>query len=351
MWTRPQCIQMLPQAENGLAFLGTETSPRTYENLIAHSFPLPESLDLSGADVMLQSSDHAKFLVHKAILASSSPVFKDMFSLPQPQNSGSVDGLPVVDISEDSELVGSLITFLYPIPSEIPTSWDRILALLSAAQKYDMGAVQASIRGEVARRKVPALDGTQAFRAFAIASNSRLLPEMNMAAALTLDSPMTFEHLGGDLQLFERSGLHELANFRKSCRDQLVTCFKSFLDPLKRPSNIWTGCPGKRAERLDSNKKRAEPFIKDTPSLPEWVHALFTQQIEDLKQDFTRPLANPSIIRANYLQALQSHAACSYSGCCNCCLKIHALNGEDYCAQLERAITRAREKPCVVCRE
>ena len=264
-----------------------------------------------------------------------------MFSLPQPQNIGPADGLPVVDISEDAELVGSLITFLYPIPSEIPTSWDRVLALLSAAQKYDMGAVQASIRGEVARRKLPALNGTQAFRVFAIASNNRLLPEMNMAASLTLDSPMTFEHLGGDLQLFERSGLHELANFRKSCRDQLVTCFQSFLDPLKSPSNIWTGCPG----------KRVEPSIKDAPTLPEWVHAIFTQQIEDLKQDFTRPLANPSIIRANYLQALERHAAYSYPLRCLFCLETHASKGENYCAQLEQAITRAWEKPCVACRE
>lgn len=332
---------MLPQAEDGLTFLGTETSPRIYEDSIAHSFPLPECLDISGADVILQSSDHAKFLMHKAILASSSPVFRDIFSLPQPPNSGLVDGLPVVDISEDAGLVGFLITFLYPIPSKIPTSWDRTLALLSAAQKYDMGAIQASIRGEVARRKLPALDGTQAFRAFAIASNSRLLPEMKMAASLTLDSPMTFEHLGGDLQLFERSGLHELANFRKSCRDQLVTCFQTFLDPIKSPSNIWTGCPG----------ERAEPSIKDTPTLPVWVHAIFTQQIEDLKQDFTRPLANPSILRAKYLQALGRHAACSYPGRCIFCLEVHALKGEDYCAQLERAITRAREKPRVAFRE
>ena len=328
---------MLPQVEDGLTFLGTETSHRTYEDLTAHSFPLPECLDISGADVILQSSDHAKFLVHKAILASSSPVFRDMFSLPQPPNSGPVDGLPVVDISEDAELVRSLVTLLYPIPSEIPTSWDRILALLSAAQKYDMGAVQASIRGEVIRRKLPALDGTQVFRAFAIASNSRLLPEMNMAASLTLDSPMTFEHLGGDLRLFERSGLHELANFRKSCRDELVTCFQSFLDPLKSPSNIWTSCPG----------KRAEPLIKDAPTLPVWVHAIFTEQIEDLKQGFTRPLVNPSIIRGKYLQALGCHATYSYPGRCNFCLEIHASKGEYYCAQLEQAITRAREKPCV----
>jgi hypothetical protein len=260
-----------------------------------------------------------------------------MFSLPQSPNSGIVDGLPVVDISEDAELVRSLVTFLYPVPSEIPTSWDKILALLSAAQKYDMGAVQTYIRGEVARRKV--LDGANAFCVYAIASNSRLIPEMNMAASLTLDSPMTFEHLGRDLRLFERSGLHELANFRKSCRDQLITCFQAFLDPLKSPSNIWTGCPDTHTR----HGRKANSLTKDAPTLPVWLHAIFTEQIEDLKQGFTRPLVNPSIIRARYLQALQRHAAYSYSGSCNFCLERHALKGEGYCMQLEQAITRARE--------
>jgi len=106
-----------------------------------------------------------------------------------------VNGLPVVDISEDAELVRSLITMLYPIPSEIPASYDRILALLAAAQKYEMDAVQSSIRAEVARRQPPILDGAQAFRAFAIASSSELGLEADMAASLTLDRPMTFEYL------------------------------------------------------------------------------------------------------------------------------------------------------------
>ncbi|KAH9026895.1 hypothetical protein EDB84DRAFT_1501240, partial [Lactarius hengduanensis] len=78
------------------------------------------------------------FLSHKAILASSSPVFRDMFSLPQSPNSETVGELATVEISEDAELVRSLITILYPIPSEIPASYDRILALLAAAHKYDM---------------------------------------------------------------------------------------------------------------------------------------------------------------------------------------------------------------------
>jgi len=333
-----KCIQTLPQAESELSILGIETSPRSHTGLPAVSFPLPECLDISEADVVVRSSDRADFPVHKAILASSSPVFRDMFSLPQSPNSQSVGRLPVVDISEDAELVRSLITVLYPIPSEIPASYDRTLALLAAAQKYDMGAVQSSIRGEVARRQSPVLDGAQAFRAYAIASSSRLIPEMNMAASLTLDYPMTFKHLGDNLRLFTGWALNELVNFRKSCRDQLVSCFTSFFDTLTGPSKIWIGCHG----------SKAQPLTNGATPLPTWVHDCFMQQIEELKQDFTRPLINPSIVRAKYLGALRKHAS---SGRCTFCLERHAMQGEDYCVQLEQAIARAREKASVACRE
>ncbi|KAF8262667.1 hypothetical protein EI94DRAFT_1687838 [Lactarius quietus] len=340
-WTTLAAIihRHMEWAESGLRILGTEIIPRINIGSPALSFPLPDCLDTSEADVVLRSSDNANFLVHKAILSSSSPVFRDIFSLPQSPNSGTVDGLPVVDISEDAELVRSLVTFLYPIPSEIPASYGRILALLASAQKYDMDAVLSSIRGEISRRQLPKLDGTQAFRAYAIASNFRLIPEMNVAAPLTLCYPMTFEHLEGDLRLFQRWALHELANYRKSCRDHLVTCFQSFLDPLNSLSKSWDGCPG----------IRAQPMTKDAPTLPMWLHSIFSQQIEDLKQDFTRPLISSSIIRGKYLEALRSHAA--GSGACAFCLKIHTLKGEDYCVQLEQAITDAREKPSVACRE
>ncbi|KAI0253678.1 hypothetical protein BJV78DRAFT_1104707, partial [Lactifluus subvellereus] len=145
-------------------------------------------LDTSEADIIIRSADHTNFPIHKSILASSSQFFKDMFSLPQP-SSAVVNGLPVVHVSEDAELVQALITVLYPIPSKIPTSYDRVLALLAAAQKYDMSAVKSSIRAEVRRRNLLATSGTAAF-VYAIASKNRLLPESETAARLTLNHPL-----------------------------------------------------------------------------------------------------------------------------------------------------------------
>ncbi len=282
-----------------------------------------------------------------------------MFALPNPSNDGTIDGLPMVDISEDSELVRSLITMLYPIPSEIPASYDKILALLAAAQKYEMDAVQSSIRAEVARGSPPTLDGVRAFRAYAIASSSGLTPEMDMAARLTLDQPMTFQHLGDELRLFEGRVLRELASFREQCRDNLASCFKSFLDIDSGPSKIWVGCPGHKTEQLDSVRDLRRKWPKgrrvtnssgstgnDEPkeaalTLPPWLHDLFTHEIGELEQAFTRPLIKPSSVREKYLEALQSHAS---PDLCTFCVRVHVMKGELYCVGLEQALAHARAK-------
>ncbi|KAH9017244.1 hypothetical protein EDB85DRAFT_2017204 [Lactarius pseudohatsudake] len=291
-----------------------------------------------------------------------------MFTLPDPSNDGTTNGLPVVDISEDAELVRSLITMLYPIPSELPASYDKTLALLAAAQKYEMDAVQSSIRAEVARGPSPTLDGAQIFRAYAIASSNGLRPETEMAARLTLDQPMTFDHLGDELRLFEGRALRELSTFREQCRDNLASCFKSFLDIDSGPSKIWVGCPGHKNEQLDSarqifgsgsGRRRLVPPNSGSrtgfepkesapvkaPVLPPWLQDLFTREIGDLEHAFTRPLIKPSSIRGKYLEALQGHSS---PDLCTFCVKVYVMKGEWYCVQLEQALVRSREKAQII---
>jgi len=265
-----------------------------------------------------------------------------MFSLPQPSNDETIDGLPFVRLSEDAEIVRALITVMYPIPTEIPTSYERVLALLAAAQKYDMSAVQSSIRAEVGRRDLPVPTGARTFRAFAIAFSNNLTPEMGATARLTLDYPLTFETLGDKLRLFSGSALRELAGFRKTCRNNIVSCLETFLDAHKGPSNIWVGCPSCRSQ--SSPFKFADPPSNDNnkQTLPQWLRDVFTQEIEELKQYFTRSIIKPSSIREKYLAALMRHSP-TLNGCPTC-LMVHAHKGEIYCAGLEQKLTHARNQ-------
>ena len=64
----------------------------------------------------------------------ASPVFKDLLSLSHPSDNETVDGLPVVQLSESSELLSSLISILYPVPAVIPKSYDKVLYSLRPCQ-------------------------------------------------------------------------------------------------------------------------------------------------------------------------------------------------------------------------
>jgi hypothetical protein len=88
--------------------------------------------DVPDANLILRSSDHVDFRVHKPILAMASPFFKNRLSLPQPIDSESDDGLPVVQLSEDSELLTSLVSILYPGRPVIPNSYVKVLYYLLA---------------------------------------------------------------------------------------------------------------------------------------------------------------------------------------------------------------------------
>ena len=357
----------LPQVESDFFISQEDTSSKDHIGFSAVALPLPECLEISNADVIIQSSDFANFRVHKAILASSSQFFRDMFSLPQPSDNETVDGLPFVRLSEDADLVRSLITVLYPIPPEIPTSYERVLALLAAAQKYDMSAVQSSIRAEAVRRELPAPAGAQAFRAFAISFSNKLSPEMGTTARLTLDYPLTFEALGGELPLFRGSALRELAGFRKMCRDNIVSCLELFLDVNKGPSKIWASCPGSKVQQsfpsnpLAPSSRQSRGGFQNSWSggtsafssveamndndkrvLPPWLRDLFTQQIGELKQYFTHALIKPSSIREKYLAALVKHSTTPND--CPMCLMVHAQKGEGYCAELEQKLAHARNQ-------
>ena len=258
----------------------------------------------------------------------ASPFFKDLLSLPQPSDSESVDGLPVIQVSEDAELLTSLISMLYPARSVIPNSYNQVLHLLEACQKYDMGQVQASIYAEVGRGGFPAPTGTEVFRAYAIARRKRLIPEIENAARLALDYPMTFESLGEGLRFFEDSALHDLACFRRRCRDELVTCLKSFLDiNAQGPSRIWIGCPSATRKGNPAKSPLASP-------LPSWLYRLLSRTHDEL---FTDSLTTSSNIRGEYLVAIQTHTDCHF------CLQVHTKKGLAFCADLESKLAEARD--------
>jgi hypothetical protein len=95
----------------------------------------PPAFNFPDANLIIRSSDLVNFRVHKPVLAIASPFFEDLLSLPQPSDSESVEGIPVVQLSEDSELLNSLISMLYPVPTVIPNSYEKVLYSLANRQQ------------------------------------------------------------------------------------------------------------------------------------------------------------------------------------------------------------------------
>jgi hypothetical protein len=94
-----------------------------------------ELFDVPDADLIIRSSDFVDFRVHKPVLAMASPFFKDLLSLPQPSDSEIVDGLPVVQLPEGSELLNSLISIIYPVCTATPKSYEKVLYFLATCQR------------------------------------------------------------------------------------------------------------------------------------------------------------------------------------------------------------------------
>ena len=306
---------------------------------LTEASPLLKGLNMQGADVILQSSDLISFRVHKSTMAISSPFFKDLFSLPQPPDGKVVDGLPVVHVPEDAEVLHSLFTLLYPIPSVVPGSYEKTLALLAASQKYNMDTISSSVRREMVLPTTKA-----AFHAYAFTSSKQLIPEVETAARLTLDHPLTFEIIVDALPSFEGSALHDLVCFRKRCRDTLLSFFVGFVDGNDKLSTAWNNCP--------KTKRPHYALQSDKGILATWFRDLVSQHIKKLQETYTCPLPKSASLRKEFTEALRAHISATR---CTSCSNLYATEGEALRDKWLRRVTMARDKvrsfsPSWVCR-
>ncbi|KAJ8518373.1 hypothetical protein ONZ45_g4571 [Pleurotus djamor] len=98
----------------------------------------PSPFDRPDADIILRSSDGVEFRAHKLVLSLASPVFDDMFSMPQPKPSNEDTTLPIVQFDEDSVTLEILLRDCYPIPDHVFTDISDLMKVLRAADKYQV---------------------------------------------------------------------------------------------------------------------------------------------------------------------------------------------------------------------
>lgn len=104
---------------------------RTGGDLTVGLAPKPFNLESPG-DCILQSSEGVKFKIHRLLLTLISPIFSDMFSLPQKDD----EELPTIELTESSDVVLFILQMVHPQTTPRVTSLELPFELLVAFDKY-----------------------------------------------------------------------------------------------------------------------------------------------------------------------------------------------------------------------
>jgi len=166
----------------------------------------------SDADIILQTADEGfanEFCVHRCILAAASPFFYDMFTLPQGDITYA-DKRPIIPVSESSNVLDTLLRFVYPIPDPAISSFEELTLVLGAAIKYDFVAVVNSLRKHLISSHWLQ---TSPIRVYALACRYELDEEMKLASQYTLGINLLDEPHIDDLEFITGYAYHHLRNF------------------------------------------------------------------------------------------------------------------------------------------
>jgi len=152
-----------------------------------------EMFNWPDGDVILRAahgSDSRDFRVHKLFLSFASPVFKDMFDIPQPSSATS-NNIPIIYIVDPPRAVDLILRFIYPSSPPVVDDLTIISEALSLADKYDIKVARSRLRPSLTE-----FAKTEPMRIYAIACRFGFEEEMKIASSHT-----TSIHLPGLVQL------------------------------------------------------------------------------------------------------------------------------------------------------
>jgi hypothetical protein len=183
------------------------------------------------ADIIIRSSDGVDYRVHTLLLRLASPIFRDMFTLPwSPGVDETKDGLPIVDLSENSSTIQMVLSRCHPavyrsLHKEIK-HLSEISDLIEATRKYEMEVVH--------RDAIQLLSSTQfiekePLRVYGIACRYRLEPEAKLAARYTLQYPLFEDKYITELQSINAEKLYCILVYRGKCSDAAAAVAKNHM--------------------------------------------------------------------------------------------------------------------------
>lgn len=200
--------------------------------------------DDADADIILRSSDRVDFMVYKVILSKASPVFKTMFSLPQPATDTPQGSLPTIDLAENSKVLVALLSVIYPHTSESDEqlSLNDLIATIDMARKYDMATASRRLLIDFKASKAIRNSPLEAF----CAAYSRELGEAaQIAARASLKHRLNLDNIGDTLEYTNGPAFHRLWKFHRACSAAACRAISSYtftwIPPA--PTSWWSATP------------------------------------------------------------------------------------------------------------
>jgi hypothetical protein len=180
----------------------------------------PAPFDDPNADIILRSCDSVRFRTYKLLLSFTSPIFKDMFAIPQPATpDGSSSGdPPVVDLTESAATIQNFLCFCYPTITRRDApgiqSLSEIVDLLQATLKYD---VQWAHQAALQLLAQPQFLNLEPLRVYAIACRFRAENEARLAAKQLLRRPLMHDMYSTDLEMIDAGSLYRVMRYHRQC--------------------------------------------------------------------------------------------------------------------------------------
>ncbi|KAL7280617.1 hypothetical protein ACG7TL_005554 [Trametes sanguinea] len=176
------------------------------------------------ADLILRSSDGVDYNVYRCILALASPIFADMWSLPQPtppsHRSHKADSpdLPAVAIPETAKTLETLLRLIYPL-STVPdfASIHDFKAAFLVAHKYEIDYTKTVLSSALSK-----YSGLEPLRMYAMAVRYDLPDVARLAARgfLLMQDPLA---MVDEVKELDVVAYHRLLVYRARCTNSLKT--------------------------------------------------------------------------------------------------------------------------------
>ena len=178
-----------------------------------------EMFNWPDGDVILRAThgtDSRDFRVHKLFLSFASPVFKDMFKVPQPSPSSS--NVDIIDVTDPPRTLDFILRFIYPFASPVINDLTTLSEVLILADKYDIEAARSRLRPCLAE-----LAKTEPLRVYAIACRLGFEDEMKIASSHTTSIDLSeLTQLPDEFKPIPSTEYHRLVRLRGKYRKAVV---------------------------------------------------------------------------------------------------------------------------------